>query len=88
MAPLGASPQNEAVRMQTRKAVATMGRRNSNRESNHRIDSPYNATATDDHNPAGVGSAMRSCASLIAYIVAMAALTIGMLWMLWKVSGR
>ena len=33
-------------------------------------------------------SAMRSCASLIAYIVAMAALTIGMLWMLWKVSGR
>ncbi len=53
-----------------------------------RIGNPYRPQADGPAQAASVKGAVRSCASLIAYIAAMAVLTIGMLWMLWKVSGR
>ncbi len=53
-----------------------------------RIGDPYRTQVDEPAQATSVKGAVRSCASLIAYIAAMAVLTIGMLWMLWKVSGR
>ena len=36
----------------------------------------------------GVRSLLRSAAGMIAYLLFMAALALGMIWLLWKVSGK
>ncbi|WP_144743558.1 hypothetical protein [Enorma burkinafasonensis] len=65
-----------------------MKRKTNDLRPGERVGNPYRPQADGPTQAASVKGAVRSCASLIAYIAAMAVLTIGMLWMLWKVSGR